>query len=74
MIVAKACWYRLPNVLTCIANIQQYMFVCLFLFFSKLRLVDVAELQEKTESMELALFQNLVMRHIDSAKERLLKK
>ena len=51
------------------------MYMCvLFFSSSKLRLVDVAEFQQKIESMELALFQNLVMRHIDSAKERLLKK
>lgn len=45
-----------------------------FTFFRSLRLVDVKEFQQKTESMELATFQNLVMRHIDSAKEKLLKK
>ncbi|XP_033628553.1 dynein heavy chain 7, axonemal-like isoform X2 [Asterias rubens] len=42
--------------------------------FGNLRLVDVNEFHQKTESMELAIFQNLVMRHIDAAKEKLLKK
>ncbi|XP_071822297.1 dynein axonemal heavy chain 7-like isoform X1 [Apostichopus japonicus] len=42
--------------------------------FGNLRLVDIKEFQQKTVSMELATFQNLVMRHIDSAKEKLLKK
>ncbi|XP_073402803.1 dynein axonemal heavy chain 7 [Dendrobates tinctorius] len=42
--------------------------------FMQLRLVDTDEFHNRQESMELSIFQNLVMRHIDSAKERLLKK
>ncbi|XP_033097643.1 dynein heavy chain 7, axonemal-like isoform X2 [Anneissia japonica] len=42
--------------------------------FGKLRLVDIEEFHNKPDSMELAIFQNLVMRHIESAKEKLLKK
>ncbi|XP_070569551.1 dynein axonemal heavy chain 7-like isoform X2 [Ptychodera flava] len=42
--------------------------------FGKLRLVDIEEFHNREDSMELAVFQNLVMRHIEAAKEKLLKK
>ncbi|XP_069839698.1 dynein axonemal heavy chain 7 isoform X1 [Dendropsophus ebraccatus] len=42
--------------------------------FRQLRLVDIDEFHNRQESMELSIFQNLVMRHIDSAKDKLLKK
>ncbi|XP_073516646.1 dynein axonemal heavy chain 7-like [Phyllobates terribilis] len=41
--------------------------------FMQLRLVDTDEFHNRQESMELSIFQNLPMRHIDSAKEKLLK-
>ncbi|KAJ1187209.1 hypothetical protein NDU88_003988 [Pleurodeles waltl] len=44
------------------------------LSFGNLRLIDVEEFHNRPESMELAVFQNLVMRHIEMAKEQLLKK
>ncbi|XP_075466156.1 dynein axonemal heavy chain 7 [Ascaphus truei] len=42
--------------------------------FGQLRLVDIDEFHSRQESMELSIFQNLVMRHIDSTKDKLLKK
>ncbi|XP_030830748.1 dynein heavy chain 7, axonemal isoform X1 [Strongylocentrotus purpuratus] len=42
--------------------------------FGNLRLVDIQEFHQKTTSMELPLFQTLVMRHIEGAKEKLMKK
>ncbi|XP_074662516.1 dynein axonemal heavy chain 7-like [Tubulanus polymorphus] len=42
--------------------------------FGQLRFADADEFHERPESMELSLFQNLIMRHIESAKEKLLKK
>lgn len=39
-----------------------------------LRLVDITEFHNREESMELSVFQNLCMRHIEAAKEKLLKK
>ncbi|XP_066544073.1 dynein axonemal heavy chain 7 isoform X2 [Amia ocellicauda] len=42
--------------------------------FRKLRLIDVEEFQRRRESMELPVFQQLVMKHIESAKDTLLKK
>ena len=42
--------------------------------FSKLRLVDIEEFHNRVDSMELQLFQNLCMRHLEAAKEKLLKK
>ena len=43
-------------------------------FFSKLRMIDISEFKNRTDAMELHLFQNLCMRHVDAAKEKLLKK
>lgn len=40
----------------------------------KLRLVDVEEFHNREESMELHVFQQLVSKHIESAKDVLLKK
>jgi len=37
-------------------------------------MIDVAEFKNRADSMELHLFQNLCMRHVDAAKEKLLKK
>ncbi|XP_064419638.1 dynein axonemal heavy chain 7 isoform X2 [Latimeria chalumnae] len=42
--------------------------------FANLHLIDVEEFHNRQESMELSVFQNLVMRHIESAKDKLLKK
>ncbi|XP_056144845.1 dynein axonemal heavy chain 7 [Lampris incognitus] len=42
--------------------------------FKDLRLIDVEEFHSRAESMELSLFQQLVTRHIESAKGVLLKK
>ncbi|XP_068103443.1 dynein axonemal heavy chain 7-like [Hyperolius riggenbachi] len=42
--------------------------------FRQLRLVDTDEFHNRQESMELSVFQNLVMRNIDAAKDKLLKK
>ena len=42
--------------------------------FRNLRLVDINEFHEREESLELPAFQNLIMRHVDTAKEKLLKK
>lgn len=40
----------------------------------KMRLIDVEEFQNRQESMELSIFQHLVTRHIECAKDILLKK
>lgn len=45
-----------------------------FLKFRKLRFIDIEEFHSREESMELGIFQNLCMRHIEAAKEKLLKK
>lgn len=37
-------------------------------------MIDIAEFRNRADSMELHLFQNLCMRHVDAAKEKLLKK
>ncbi|XP_059164025.1 dynein axonemal heavy chain 7-like isoform X1 [Physella acuta] len=42
--------------------------------FGKLRFIDIEEFHSREESMELGIFQNLCMRHIEAAKEKLLKK
>ncbi|XP_067686354.1 dynein axonemal heavy chain 7-like [Haliotis asinina] len=42
--------------------------------FGLLRFIDIEEFHNRQDSMELATFQNLCMRHIEAAKERLLKK
>ncbi|KAM8934175.1 dynein axonemal heavy chain 7 [Pelodytes ibericus] len=42
--------------------------------FTNLRLVDMDEFHNRQESMELSVFQNLVMRHLDATKDKLLKK
>ena len=39
-----------------------------------MRLVDIHEIQLRPEALELAMFHNVVMRHIEIAKETLLKK
>lgn len=44
------------------------------LAFRKLRMIDIEEFRNRLDAMELTLFQNLCMRHIDAAKEKLLKK
>ncbi|XP_051841933.1 dynein axonemal heavy chain 7 [Antechinus flavipes] len=41
--------------------------------FKKLRLIDVEEFHNRQEAMELSVFQNIVMKHMESAKETLLK-
>ena len=47
---------------------------CIDYISSKLRMVDIEEFHDRKESMELSVFQNLCMRHIDAAKDKLLKK
>ncbi|CAK8675251.1 unnamed protein product [Clavelina lepadiformis] len=42
--------------------------------FGRMRLVDVEDFHKREESMELQTFQGLVMRHIEIAKDKLLKK
>ncbi|XP_039266483.2 dynein axonemal heavy chain 7-like isoform X2 [Styela clava] len=42
--------------------------------FGKLRLIDIEEFHKKEDSMELQTFQSLVLRHIEAAKDKLLKK
>ena len=42
--------------------------------FRGLRLVDVEEILMRTESFELNNFQSLCMRHVEAAKDTLLKK
>ncbi|EDO45806.1 predicted protein [Nematostella vectensis] len=42
--------------------------------FGTLRLVDKNDIQMRPEALELAMFQNVVMRHIEIAKETLLKR
>ncbi|CAH1790213.1 unnamed protein product [Owenia fusiformis] len=42
--------------------------------FGKLRFVDIEEFHNRPDSMELSVFQNLCMRHVESAKEKLLKR
>lgn len=37
-------------------------------------MIDIAEFQNRPDAMELHLFQNLCMRHVDAAKEKLIKK
>ncbi|WAR10683.1 DYH7-like protein [Mya arenaria] len=42
--------------------------------FGSLRFIDIEEFHNRQDSMELGGFQNLCMRHIEAAKEKLLKK
>uniref|UniRef100_A0A3P8ZV56 EF-hand domain-containing protein n=1 Tax=Esox lucius TaxID=8010 RepID=A0A3P8ZV56_ESOLU len=42
--------------------------------FEKIRLIDIEEFHNRAESMELSVFQQLVTRHIEGAKEILLRK
>lgn len=42
--------------------------------FGNLRLVDIHDIQLQPEALELAMFQNIVMRHVEIAEETLLKK
>ncbi|XP_051046156.1 dynein axonemal heavy chain 7 [Phodopus roborovskii] len=41
--------------------------------FKKLRLVDIEEFHNRQDALELSGFQNIVIRHMESAKETLLK-
>uniref|UniRef100_A0A2R9C426 Dynein axonemal heavy chain 7 n=1 Tax=Pan paniscus TaxID=9597 RepID=A0A2R9C426_PANPA len=41
--------------------------------FKKLRLVDIKEFHNCQDALELSSFQNIIMRHMESAKETLLK-
>ena len=48
---------------------------CFFLHLcSTLRLVDVKDIKRRPEALELAVFQNIVMKHIEIARETLIKK
>ncbi|CAB4002499.1 dynein heavy chain 7, axonemal-like, partial [Paramuricea clavata] len=42
--------------------------------FGSLRLVDVKDIKRRPEALELAVFQNIVMKHIELARETLIKK
>ncbi|XP_053328214.1 dynein axonemal heavy chain 7 [Spea bombifrons] len=42
--------------------------------FVQLRLIDTDEFHNRQEAMELTIFQNLVTRHLDATKDKLLKK
>ena len=46
----------------------------LFLFFSGMRLIDGSEFVKMEEALELKAFQGIAYKHIDSAKDQLLKK
>ncbi len=37
-------------------------------------MIDIEEFHNRPDSMELSVFQNLCMRHIEAAKEKLIKK
>ena len=41
---------------------------------STLRLVDIHDIKRRPEALELAVFQNVVMKHIEMARETLIKK
>lgn len=81
MLVPKP-WYR--SYVTAKAAMQQDLFgtnptmaAVLDLWhktFGNLRLVDIHDIQLWPEALELAMFQNVVMRHIEIAEETLLKK
>ncbi|XP_028408947.1 dynein heavy chain 7, axonemal-like [Dendronephthya gigantea] len=42
--------------------------------FGSLRLVDIQDIKRRPEALELAVFQNIVMKHIELARETLIKK
>ncbi|KAL3855114.1 hypothetical protein ACJMK2_014343, partial [Sinanodonta woodiana] len=42
--------------------------------FGKLRFIDIEEFHNRPDSLDLGAFQNLCMRHIEAAKEKLMKK
>lgn len=44
-----------------------------FIFCRKLRLIDTEEFHNRQDALELSIFQTIVMRHMESAKETLLK-
>ena len=44
------------------------------IIYRDLRLVNAEDVLSRPEAMELAFFQNLMMRHIELAKDTLLKK
>lgn len=46
----------------------------LLYIFSGLRFIDIEEFHNRTDSMELKSAQQTFIRHIEAAKERLLKK
>ncbi|KAF0873023.1 DYH7 protein, partial [Crocuta crocuta] len=41
--------------------------------FKKLRLVDIEEFHNRQDALELSIFQTIIMKHMESAKETLLK-
>ncbi|KAH3750222.1 hypothetical protein DPMN_184741 [Dreissena polymorpha] len=51
-----------------------YCHLNVFSVLSGLRFIDIEEFHARQDSMELQNFQALCLRHIDSAKEKLLKK
>ena len=54
-----------------------FLFIFSLLFFfkcSKVLLINKEDIKERKDAVELSFFQNLLMRHIESAKETFLKK
>lgn len=48
-----------------------FFFFCIS--YRKLRLVDIEEFHNRQDALELSGFQNIVIKHMESAKETLLK-
>lgn len=72
-------WYR--SYVTAKAAMQQDLFgtnpnmaAVLDLWHKTFGLVDIHDIQLRPEALELAMFQNIVMRHVEIAEETLLKK
>ena len=54
--------------------VGDYYLLNIVFISSNLCLVNAKDVLDRPESMELAFFQNLMMRHIELAKDTLLKK
>ncbi|BFZ21958.1 hypothetical protein BsWGS_24997 [Bradybaena similaris] len=61
---------HLHNTNPCMMQVLELWYIS----FGKLRFIDTEEFQLKEESMELSTFQSLCMRHVDAAKDKLMKK
>ena len=51
-----------------------YNYLLFYTVASNLRLVNVEDIKHRPEALELAVFQNVVMKHIEMARETLMKK